>query len=246
MTASGAVRFGRYAFPPNSLGYCGPEDNRSLLEHVASGSGDAGLIELACQFSGAYPYLRLISDANGIADPFDDRVVEAYWVGNDLLDKVAAAPFDESLRTRFGGRIMAADFRWLETKLEDGARPHHNFHVFEIYPRAGLMNEAVAPVLLNTLDNCRISWARVIEVGLDSVEVERQPLVLEGGKLALGSPARQHLVLQLDGRGLMPSVKPGDDVAAHWGWACEVLPAPALQRLQAWTSRSMQLANLTI
>lgn len=246
MSSSGAIRFGRYAFPPNSLGYCGPEDNLSLLEYVSSGSADGGLIELGRQFSGAYPYLRLIADANGIQDPFDDRVVEAYWVGNDLLDRVGPAPFDESLRNRFGKRVMVADFRWLETKLEGGARPHHNFHVFEIYPRAGLMNDAAAPVLLTTMDNCRISWARVVHVGGATVEVDRQPLVLADGKLTLGPVARQHLVLQLDGRGLLPSVKPGDDVAVHWGWACEVLEPPALARLQAWTSRSLVLANQTM
>jgi len=66
------------------------------------------------------------------------------------------------------------------------------------------------------------------------------------GQIALGEAARQHLVLQLDGRGLLPSVKPGDDVAVHWGWACEVLAAAPLGRLKAWTARSLHLANLTI
>jgi hypothetical protein len=96
------------------------------------------------------------------------------------------------------------------------------------------------------MDNCRISWARVIDVGGATVEVDRQPLVLIDGQLALGAVARQHLVLLLEGRGLLPSVKPGDDVAVHWGWACEVLQGTALARLKAWTARSLELANQTI
>ena len=39
-------------------------------------------------FEGAYPYLELIASENGIADPLDARVVEAYWLGNDLLEHV--------------------------------------------------------------------------------------------------------------------------------------------------------------
>ena len=85
---------------------------------MASGSADQGLYELGQKFTGAYPYLRLIADANHIEDAFDDRVVEAYWVGNALLNHVVPAPFRESLHERFGKRVMVADFRWLETKLE--------------------------------------------------------------------------------------------------------------------------------
>ena len=42
-------------------------------------------------FEGAWPYLQLIAAANRIDDPLDPRVVDAYWVGNGLLDKVGAA-----------------------------------------------------------------------------------------------------------------------------------------------------------
>jgi len=246
LTASGAIRFGRYAFPPNRLGYCGPPDHRALLDYVATGAADQGLYELGQRFTGAYPYLRLIADAAAIDDVFDDRVVEAYWVGNELLNRVRAAPFRESLHQRFGDRVMVADFRWLETKLEQGARPHHNFHVFDIYSRAGLMNDAAAPVLLSTMDNCRISWAVVTRVLGAEVEVTRQPLVLEAGKLALGAPESLRLLLQLDGQGLAPRVVAGDHVAVHWGWACEVLGGGAVRRLRAWTMRSLELANQTI
>ena len=41
-TPSGPVLFARYAFGPNRLGLCGPEDWRSLLELGAAGSGAQG------------------------------------------------------------------------------------------------------------------------------------------------------------------------------------------------------------
>ena len=89
MTA-GPLLFARYAYPPNSLGYCGADETRTLLEYGDAGTSDGGLAELARTFEGAWPYLTLIADANRIADPLDPRVVQAYWVGNELLDHVAA------------------------------------------------------------------------------------------------------------------------------------------------------------
>ncbi len=40
MTRSGAQLFARYAYPPNELGYCGPNDAAPLLEHGFSGDAD--------------------------------------------------------------------------------------------------------------------------------------------------------------------------------------------------------------
>ena len=84
----GPLLFARYAYPPNELGYCGPTDPGALLESASDGFDLAELAHLATGFAGAWPYLELIAGCNGIADPLDARVVEAYWVGNPLLEKV--------------------------------------------------------------------------------------------------------------------------------------------------------------
>jgi hypothetical protein len=74
---AGTLRFIRYGFMPNRLRYCGGDDNRTLFEYRVEGVSDGGLQPLLRKFSGALPYLKLIAQANGIADPFDARVVEA-------------------------------------------------------------------------------------------------------------------------------------------------------------------------
>jgi hypothetical protein len=68
--------------------YCGCDDNRTLFEYGIENATDGGLSPLLRRFTGALPYLQLIARAKGIADPFDPRVVEAYWIGNQLLDGV--------------------------------------------------------------------------------------------------------------------------------------------------------------
>jgi hypothetical protein len=246
LTAPGALLFGRYAFPPNQLGYCGPDDHQALLEYVASNTVDKGLVELERRFEGAYPYLCLIARANDVADPFDERVVEAYWIGNPMLERVEARATHDSLKERFGPRMKSAEFGWLASKLEHGARPHHNFHVFDVYVRAGLMKDERAGIALETMDSCRVSWGRVITVEGDSLVVERQPLVLAGGRLALGTAEAKKVTRQRDGYGFVDRVRPHDHVSVHWSWACDVLTPSALTRLQHNTRRSLDNANRTM
>src|SRR6478736_4839314 len=100
----GPVLFARYAFPPNSHGYCGPPDNTAFLEMGSAGVVDAGMRLMARQFEGAWPYLELIAGAVGIPDPLDPRVVEAYWVGNGLLPRVGTAVVGDSMEDRFRHR----------------------------------------------------------------------------------------------------------------------------------------------
>src|SRR5258708_5759160 len=76
---AGMLRFIRYGFMPNRLRYCGGDENRLLFDHAVEQVVDGGLNQHLKKFTGALPYLQLIARANGIADPFDPRVVDAYW-----------------------------------------------------------------------------------------------------------------------------------------------------------------------
>jgi Family of unknown function (DUF6390) len=244
MSYDGVLRFGRYAFPPNELGYCGPDDHDALLGYVVGRRADQGLVELSRRFEGAYPYLRLIAESNGIADPFDGRVVEAYWIGNRLLKGVDVGEFRDSLHDRFAGRMTPQAFRWLGGKPLAGAAPHHNFHVFEVYTRAGLMNGDTAGPFLEVMDSCRISWARVEAVHPDQLVVSRRPLELSMGKLALGAPREAKATAR--GGGYIPDVKVGQVVSMHWSWACEVLKPGEVARLCAATSTALEMCSQTI
>ena len=103
---SGPLLFARYALPPNDRGLCGPADNAGLRGYASAGLAGPDLRRLAGQFAGAWPYLQLIATANAIADPLDRRVVEAYWVGNGLLDNVRVAEYGAFLDERFRRRAQ--------------------------------------------------------------------------------------------------------------------------------------------
>src|ERR1700694_5784511 len=135
----GTLRFIRYAFRPNRLRYCGGDDNRTLFEYGTLGLTDGGLPPLLRQFSGALPYLKLIARANGIAHPVDARVVEAYWIGNELLEGVEVRQLYDSLIERFGRQLTGRTRDLVLGKAPAGAHPHHSFHVLDVHSRGGAL-----------------------------------------------------------------------------------------------------------
>lgn len=238
---AGTLRFVRYAFMPNRLRYCGVDDNRTLLEYAVEGTADGGLPPLLRTFTGAMPYLELIARTNGIADPFDERVVEAYWIGNRLLERVEVRQLYDHMLARFGSQLRGRMRDILLAKAPAGAHPHHSFHVLDVHSRVGELSHS-----METLDACRISWGRVL--GSDGAElvVERSALQLRDGKLILGQPAPTRVLRQVEGHGFADDAVPRDWVSLHWGWVCEVLTDRQQQALSRWTRHHLALANQTI
>jgi hypothetical protein len=237
----GALLFGRYAFMPNRLGFCGGPNERGLFEACAEASVSPELRDWAKQFEGAYPYLTLIARANGLSDPLDYRVVEAYWLGNELLAAVDLAAFYDSLRERFASRLSPNALRWVLGKAPAGAKPFHAFHVLDVCRRTGALAES-----LETLDSCRISWGRVQNIENGHLLVGVQPIVFDAGRLALGPSENRQVLRRIDGRGFVDDVCIGDWVSIHWGWVCDRLSERQMHQLRYHTLRHLALANQTL
>lgn len=240
--STGPLRFARYAYPPNSLGYCGPDDHAALLEYGAAGVTDRGLVELARGFEGAWPYLEVIAGANGLADPLDPRVVEAYWVGNGLLDRVDVRGFGDFLDERFRGRA-GRGWASIADTVPAGAVPHHSFHVFLVYPWVGLMRAGWSEHPLRVLDRCRIRWGIVAEVDGDLVTVRYRPLTWDGRDLRLGSSTIERVPAAIEGAGFVRDLQPGEWVSLHWDWVCDRLTPVQLRALRHFTFRHLRMAN---
>ena len=237
----GMVRFIRYGFMPNRLRYCGGDENRLLFDHAVEQVVDGGLKPHLQKFTGALPYLKLIAQANGIPDPFDPRVVDAYWIGNELLEGVEMRQLYDALLERFGKQLQGRTRDLVLGKAPAGARPHHSFHVFDVHSRVGELGQSLA-----TMDHCRVSWGTVVDVMGGELVVDRVPLLLELGRLVLGQPIRERVMRQIDGRGFVEGAQVGDVVSIHWGWACEVLNPTQRQRLLRYTRHHLAITNQTI
>jgi hypothetical protein len=246
--APGARLFARYAYAPNDLGYCGPAQSRALFTAAATAEIDAAVGAdsdvrvLARQFSGAWPYLRLLAELSGIADPLDERVVRAYWVGGPLLAEIDQAAFGAALLDVIGPQ---AGHYWhhLTPDLLAEAMPTHAFHVFGVYPWSRLLTGPAAEHPLRVLDSCRIRWGEVAAVDAEHVVVESLPLTWDGARLDLGPPRRERVRHLVDGAGFVTGPRPGEVLALHWDWVCDRLGTDDVAALERWTRWQLAAAN---
>ena len=238
----GTTRFVRYAFMPNRLQYCGGDDNRTILEYAVADVREPPLDRMLRKFTGALPYLQLIARQSGMADPFDERVVEAYWIGNELLDRVEAHELYDHLRERYRGELSARVMDRVAAKAPAGARPHHSFHVFDVWRQT----ERGKNEVLATIDSCRISWGKVTAIEPGELVVERAPIELREGRLVFGAPRSERVTRMLEGSGFVAAAAVGDVVSIHWSWACEVLEPRQVAALERYTAQHLGLANQTL
>jgi hypothetical protein len=228
VSAEGALLFARYAYPPNELGYCGPAGAAALLDAAAT----AEIERRARQFDGAWCYLEYLAESAGIADPLDARVVEAYWVGGDLLARVDPAGLVRRLEDRFRSQIGGT---W--RAASDRAAAHHSFQVYEVYPWANLLGRTGNPTALSILDRCRIRTGIVTAVGPATATVRSRPLVWTESGVAVGEPRDEEVRWAAEGRSLIDGVSAGDRVALHWDWLCDVLTPEQAAEIDSRTLR---------
>ncbi len=239
----GSLLAARYAFMPNKLRYCGGDSNSELFAYTVANQSDAGLQAMLKEFETMFPYLRLIAEANKIADPFNYKVVEAYWIGNELLENVSMQNFyrylvdEQKLKKKFKPAVLEKVFG----KIPVGAKPHHSFHVFNIPKRTG--HYPVEHSLV-TMDECRISPAKVVEIFSGKMKVEYQPLVAIGNRLELGQLLEKEVFCEMNDKAFFKQPKAGDLVSLHWGWVCDFLTERQVTNLQKWTKYNLALANL--
>lgn len=246
---NGAILSARHSFMPNLLGYCGPDANSVILEAIAQNKPSSELASVLRGFQGAYPYLRFLSQCDHGSDPFAYEVTEAYWIGNSLLEKVPPDAFYQHLRKRLSDKFSPEHLKSFFKSSPYASFPHHSLHVFNAFSTMGTVPDSLASgrgsdsQVGELMDKCRISWAEVIDSSQEELFVEYEPVVRRDGQLRLGQPVKKALVRQINGTNLMPSVKPGDWVSTHWGFACTVLSTEQIANLRRFTLSAMELAN---
>jgi len=239
----GVLRCSRYAFGPNRLHFCGPDANREIWDYLNDGFTDFGLQKLLRGFETLYPYLDRIARSNHIPDPFDPRVVEAYWIGNSLLDGVDKQTlhqyFIDDLRLK--DKLPIKTFRVLEDRIGKGILPNHNYHVINVPKKMGHQEMEAS---IDAMDSCRISWGKVIEASGPNITLLYEPLLLTNGKLYLGEPIEKKIIRRLEADYDIEILKAGEYVTLHWDIPCEVLTEKIIQQLKFHTLKAIQIANV--
>ena len=249
LETSGILLHAKHTLKPNSLGYCGPDENETILEHLYKSSTSDRLVSTLTKFEAAYPFVEMIAKSTG-RPAFDRKVTEAYWLGNSLLDKVSPSDFFQltrhdlaSSRMRIGKTdgISKQDTKSLFKELGTTARPHHTFYVLGMYAGSSI-KAGSSDKLLTLMDSCRVSWGKVLEVKKGSLIVERPALALNGDRLSLSAPKGREV--RYDPR-IPPfsSIHKGDWVSIHWNFASEKLKLYQLRNLKKYTALDIDATN---
>ncbi|TSC53422.1 MAG: hypothetical protein LiPW39_287 [Parcubacteria group bacterium LiPW_39] len=256
-----------YGFRPHMLGLCGPKEagRRQLLKKFLLGKIPPGKMRpIFKKFMGAYGYYKLIAKSNKISDPFDKKVVEAYWIGNELLDKVKIGDLRKMITKDFSGpgllpKEVAAK---KAAAIPEGVKPHHSFHVLVI----GSVTGSVDFKNTKLKDICRISWGRVVRCviparfakasarrakagihksgfrvkhgmtnNVSKIAIEYRPLVGEK-KIKLGKPIKKEIIWD---KNLIPKIKIGDWVSFHWNYLVQILTKQEIANLKKYTLNTL-------
>lgn len=234
---AGVAMFARYAYAPNALGFCGPPLGATLRDGTVEEVRRA-----AAGFSGAWPYLRVLSTLTGIADPLDYRLVESYWLGGGVGAGLDPRAFLEGLLAIIGpqaGRYWSH----LTPDLAHEAAANHCFHVFGVYPWTRFLGRGMDEHPLEVLDNCRITWGTVLGRDRDRIEVRHRRLILDRGSLTLSEPSSGLYDVWTDGFSAVPDVAAGDEVALHWGRLCGRLSPGQVRALADGTDRQLRVTS---
>jgi len=225
---------------------CGPENQADILEFYAKANAQKpakSIQPILESFETLYPYLKLIARANCQKNPFDEKIVEAYWLGNDLLENVSAAKLFEHIADtmKLRKKVNSRECKSFSEKFNKSALPHHNFHVFSVWRRTG---HTKTPQTLTTMDACRIGWGKITAVKPHSLIVETKPLTADSaGKMKEANFSVEREILNFfEGNILLKNIKIGDCVSLHWGCVCEKLTKQQIANLQKYTELSLQYA----
>jgi hypothetical protein len=227
----------RFSLATSALSYCGPRGADELLRRAAArseGLDEAGAALM--RFEALAPYLGALARKWNMR-PLDYPVVEAYWVGNALLDGFGPDDFREVLAELARRGLPARFAHALEARLPQDPLPHHAFHV--MFVGVGRVTGKVATTLRH-MDACRPSWGTVLRREHGRALVLRQPLAMRGSRLALGAPRREYIEFEPWQR---REVRPGATVALHWGRAAVRLGREERAHLELATLRSIEAAN---
>ena len=222
-----------YSFPPGRFGLCGMgEEVSDEILNFLKGEKVPNIKEILETFEGSLFYYRLIAKENKISNHFDERIVRAYWIGNELLEKVRVSKLREMVAKNLKKPKLAE-------KLPENSRAHHSFHVLVAGPmkRDLIMTEGMK-------DLCKISWGKILKIEdfkmqIANLIVEYQPLLKER-KWFLGKPIKRRIFWF---KSILPKVKVGDIVSFHWDLALEKLAKKDLDNLKKYTQLSIEIAN---
>ncbi len=227
----------RFSYMPNKLRFCGPKEAQEIFtNYLKEKDNETSVASNIKRFEGLYPYLSAIASKSG--KKFTDYdVVEAYWIGNKLLDKFSDKDLKSTLLSLVKGGLPRSIAESRARNLPSGLVPHHNFNVF--FVGVGQITGSV-PTTIENMNSCMVSQGTVLKINKNKLIVSRQHLLLKKNKFVFGKEKDVEVkYLSL----MLRNVKKNDIVAMHWGFAPLVLTEKQSKNLMHYTEKIINVLN---
>jgi len=241
-----------YSVKPHQLGFCGPKNKntKKILSDYLKGKhrNEKEIQKILSCFKVVFSYYSLIAKANKLS-PFDQKVVESYWIGSHFLDKVKISDLK---------RLIVKTFKRpdLASFLNKFSRPHHSFHVLIVGSTSIVLKGKL-------LDLCRIGYGQILKVEKNKLIVKYKPLTpLEISRSKRLPPCRRqsgsltglivkqkvrlgdYVKIKIDwNKYIIKEPKVGDWISFHWKQACQILTLEQVKNLDYYTKLSIKNAN---
>lgn len=220
----------RFAYRPNALQYCGSSSaTEKLLKCIRQGDC-VGVENEITKFKALHSYLQLISQKAELP-LLHYKVCEAYWIGNELLERFNSRDFMNLLRSFKNQNVPDFFINELQEKFKKSSMrfvPHHSFNV--LFVGVGQVTASVRYSLKN-INNCLIRWGtvrncseRVIEI--DTMYLKKEREVIRKVHRIESIPSNDSFVQK---------PRHGATVALHWGTICRTLTKVQEKQLDHYT-----------
>jgi len=151
----------RFALQPNLLGFCGRNSAPAkLFDCIVNGNCD-GVREELEKFIVLNPYLQTIAEITG-KDPFSYEVIEAYWLGNDLLKQIKLEHYQILITNLAKQGVPDFLIAEIKNKIPKEFIPIHLFNILHV--GVGKASGSV-PFNLGSINNCMVRWGKVSSKG---------------------------------------------------------------------------------
>jgi len=253
MNKQGLLLCAKYSVAPNYFGYCGPRENKSLIDHLKEEIADREIQSILSEFETLHLYLTLIAKENKINDTFDERVVEAYWLGNELLRNISSKDYSYLLdeKLHLGKKWKSESLNKLVYQINTAiVYPHHSFHVFNIFKRTG---HDPSFHTITTMDECRIGWGKIKRIQDPSelkiknraryVYVEMKPLLLVNNTLCFGKKILKKINLTYCQTNFFSNLKENEWISFHWSYVCDKVTCTQVKNLEYYTQKAIDFYN---
>lgn len=222
----------RFSIKPNSLGYCGRKSAVTATENCIINGNCDGVEREFSNFIALNPYLETLSKITGLLK-FSYPVIEAYWLGNNELQKTKPADYEILLNNFIKQGIPDFFVKELRNKELKMFIPFHLFQVLHV--GVGKVSGSV-PFNLESINNCMIRWGKIKKIVDHKAVVELNSLKKEKNKYVL-IQTEEKISINPD---FTQYLKVGNIIAVHWKMIAKTLNEREEKNLSFWTKKVLK------